>query len=211
MKKLLSVVFLAVLLMSVVLRSSAQEGAPDDLIPTDIPGQYEFFIPEPERPPLSPEFPEDPPRQFRGLYLGMDLEDLKETLVLDTLFTFRGDRDVSWLPLREENLVETTGLSFISRAYFQLVNEEVYIMSFTLNTRLMDHYSVFTTFVRRYGEPVSISPSESVWEDGSTRVSIERPLTIKYIDMTVFNQLIEDSNINQQREVLRRDEFLADF
>ena len=173
--------------------------------------EIEFFIPEPQRAPIAAEFPDEAPRQFRGLFLGMDLDSLKENLVNDDLFTFRGDRDVSWLPIREETLVETTGLSYISRAYFQLVEEEVYLMSFTLNPRLMDHYSVFTSFLRRYGEPLYISPSESVWENEYTRVSIERPLTIKYIDMTVFNRLVEESRTNVSREMFERDEFLGEF
>ena len=172
---------------------------------------FEHFIPEPQRPSIVPENPEEPPRQFRELALGMGLEDLKTALTNDNLFSFRGDRDVSWLPVREETLVETTGLSFVRRAYFQLSEGEVYIMSFTLDTRLMDHYSVFTSFLRRYGEPLILNPGESVWENEETRVSIERPLTVKYIDKTVFNRLVEESRTQRRYELLFREEFLGDF
>jgi len=174
-----------------------------DIIEHDIPG--------PERRSLAPEFPEDLPRQFRLLSLGMPLDELKTALTRDSLFTFRGDRDVSFLPVREQTLVETTGLSYIRRAYFQLVSENVYIMSFSLDTRFMDHYSVFTTFVKKYGEPLTLSPGEAVWDDGETRVSIERPLTVKYIDRTVFDRLIEESRTQERLELLLREEFLADF
>ena len=60
------------------------------------------------------------PKQFRQLSLGMGLDALKDELIKDELFQFRGDRDVSFLPAREQSLVETTGLSFIKRAFFQL-------------------------------------------------------------------------------------------
>jgi hypothetical protein len=172
---------------------------------------FEYFFPGPERRVLAPENPEETPRQFRDLYLGQSLDDLKLALLGDGLFRFRGDRDVSFLPVREETLVETTGTSFVRRAHFQLYDEEVYIMSFTLNTRLMDHYSVFTSFIRKYGEPLSISPSESVWESENTRVSIERPLTVKYIDKMVFNRLVEESNTRERSEIFARESFLADF
>jgi hypothetical protein len=172
---------------------------------------FEFVIPEPERRSLAPENPEIISRQFRGLSLGQNLDGLKSALTADNLFRFRGDRDVSFLPVREQTLVETTGLSFIRRAYFQLSDGAVYIMSFTLDSRLMDHYSVFTSFVRKYGEPLSLSPAEAVWENDDTRVSIERPLTVKYIDKTVFNRLVEESKTQQRRELLSREEFLADF
>ena len=157
------------------------------------------------------EFP-SVPRQFRGLILGMSLDELRESLAQDSLFRFRGERDVSFLPARQETLVETTGASFIRRAHFQLSDEgEVFIMSFTLDARLVDHYSMFTTFVNRYGQPVILNPSEAVWEDDYTRVSIERPLTVKYIDRAVFDRLREESMTRQHRETLMREEFLAEF
>jgi len=171
----------------------------------------EFTIPEPERKSLAPENPEEVPRQFRGITLGMALDELKTALIADKLFSFRGDRDVSFLPVREETMVETTGLSYIRRALFQLTQGAVYIMSFSLDTRQIDHYSVFTSFVKKYGEPVELSPGEAVWESESTRVSIERPLTVKYIDKTVFNRLLEESKARDSQEVLRRENFLADF
>jgi len=171
----------------------------------------EFTIPEPERKPLAPEVPEDVPRQFRGLALGMALDELKTALIADSLFSFRGDRDVSFIPVREETMVETTGLSYIRRAYFQLTQGAVYIMAFSLDTRQIDHYSVFTSFIKKYGEPVELNPTEAVWESENTRVSIERPLTVKYIDKTVFDRLLEDSNARDNQEILRRESFLADF
>jgi len=151
------------------------------------------------------------PRQFRQLALGMSLDDLRTALAGDGLFRFRGERDVSFLPVRQETLVETTGDSFIRRAHFQLTGGEVFIMSFTMDTRLIDHYSLFTTFVNRYGQPVILNPSEAVWEDGYTRVSIERPLTVKYVDRTVFDRLREESRALEAWQNIIREEFLAEF
>jgi hypothetical protein len=172
---------------------------------------FEVTIPEPQKAPLAPENPAELPRQYRSLSLGMGLDDLKTALQKDGLFYFRGDRDVSLLPVREQTLVETTGLSFIRRAFFQLESGNVFIMAFSLDTRLVDHYSVFTSFVKKYGEPDALSPSETVWENEETRVSIERPLTVKYIDKTVFNRLIAESRELRSNELFARQEFLNDF
>jgi len=171
----------------------------------------EYFIPGPVKPPMAPANPEAPPRQFRGLSLGMSLDDLKSALAKDGLFNFRGDRDVSLLPVREQTLVETTGPSYIRRAYFQLADGKVFIMAFSLDTRIMDHYSVYTTFVKKYGEPAALSPGEAVWETADTRVSIERPLSVKYIDKKVFDSLIQKSKAGEDYELMLREEFLGDF
>ena len=156
------------------------------------------------------------PRQFREITLGMSLDDLKAALEKDSqgkdkMFNFRGDRDVSFLPAREESLVETSGSSFIRRAFFQLRDGALFIMAFTLNTGMMDHYSVFTDLVEKYGQPSYLNPKEAVWETEDTRVSIERPLTIKYIDKKVFDDIISESAVVESRRVQQRQEFLNEF
>ena len=151
------------------------------------------------------------PRQFRQLTLGMSLDDLKETLLVDGYFNFRGDRDVSFLPAREQSLVETTGSSFIRRAFFQLRDGRVFIMAFSLNTEIIDHYSIFTQFVERYGQPSYLDPTVSVWETETTRIAIERPLTVKYIDRIVFNDIINESGLIESGQVQLRQDFLNEF
>jgi hypothetical protein len=161
----------------------------------------------------------DLPREFRNIRLGMGLEELKTALRGDGLFNFRGDRDVSFLPSSarsrgtagEQNLVETTGSSFIRRAFFQLRGGELFIMAFALDTGLVDHYSVFTGFVEKYGEPGYLDPKQAVWETETTRIAIERPLTVKYIDKRVFNDIIGESALVESGEVRRRQEFLDEF
>ena len=151
------------------------------------------------------------PRQFRQLILGMSLDELKDALLNDGLFHFRGDREVSFLPAREQSLVETTGSSFIRRAFFQLRDGEVFIMAFTLNTEIIDHYSIFTQFTEKYGQPSYLDPQMAVWETVETRVAIERPLTVKYIDRTVFNDILNESGLIESNQVRLRQEFLNEF
>jgi hypothetical protein len=151
------------------------------------------------------------PRTFQSISLGMDIDALKKKLAGNTLFYFRGDADVSFLPGREESLVETTGFSFIKRAFFQLRDGNIFIMAFSLDPSLIDHYSVFTTFIKKYGEPASIDPSQAVWESDETRIDIERPLTVKYIDKQVFGKLIGESGIRKSGGVLLREDFLNEF
>lgn len=151
------------------------------------------------------------PRAFRGLTLGMSLDALKKALAADELFNFRGDRDVSLLPQTDQTLIETTGLSFIRRAFFQLKDGSLFMMAFSLDVDKVDHYSVFSTFVSDYGEPTTLDPSQAVWLSADTRVSIERPLTVKYIDRSVFDKLAQDSRTKESREAILRKEFLDGF
>jgi hypothetical protein len=141
----------------------------------------------------------------------MSLEDLKAALQRDWIFNFRGDRDVSLLPAGDQSLVETTGLSFVKRAFFQLREGRLFIMAFTLNSEIVDHYSVFTTLTEKYGRPDLLSPQQAVWERGDVRLALERPLTVKYIDRDVFNSIIGESQATESREIRQRQEFLDGF
>jgi hypothetical protein len=151
------------------------------------------------------------PRVYRKLSLGMSLDDLKEALKTDELFHFRGDRDVSFLPIEEQNLVETTGFSFIKRALFQLRSGALFAMAFTMNTELVDHYSIFTAFVKKYGEPDFLDPQQAIWESADTRIAIERPLTVKYIDMHVFRELLDRAQTKKSQELRQQEDFLNEF
>jgi len=160
---------------------------------------------------FSEETEEGLPRSFRNLSLGMDLESLKNELNADELFNFRGDRDVSLLPVDEQSLIECSGFSFIRRAFFQLKDDRVFIMSFTMDTDRIDHYSVFMQFVGKYGDPASLDPQKAVWISDTTRISLERPLTVKYIDLPVFTEIIGESQTEQSREAELREQFIHEF
>lgn len=151
------------------------------------------------------------PQSFRNFSLGMSIDELKAKLIEDSYFSFRGDPDVSYLPVTQQNLVESTGSSFIKRAFFQLKDNAVFVMSFTMNTTLIDHYSIFTTFVQKYGQPRILTPKEAIWESDTVRVSIERPLTVKYIDKRVFDGLVESSRALRSTASEMREEFLDNF
>jgi len=153
----------------------------------------------------------DLPRRFRQLELGMSLDDLKANLLKDSLFNFRGDRDVSFLPVKDQSLVETTGSSFIKRAFFQLREGSMFIMAFTLNPVIIDHYSIFTQFVEKYGQPSYLDPRTAVWETDQTRIAIERPLTVKYIDKAVFDDIVNESGLIESGQVRLRQDFLNEF
>jgi hypothetical protein len=151
------------------------------------------------------------PRSFRNLSLGMSMDEVKEALKADGLFAYRGDPDVSLLPRPNESLIEVSGLSYIRRAFFQFHEDRLFVMIFAINESKMDHYSVFTSINNKYGKPQSLSPAESIWDDGVTRLSVERPLAVKYIDLDIFNSLKEAGRAEQSWEELLRIDFLDGF
>lgn len=152
-----------------------------------------------------------PPMAFRTIALGMTVDQVKEELRKDALYRYRGDPDVSFLPLSEEYLVECEGSSYLSRAYFQFAGGKLYVFILVLDQQKLDHYSLFTAFTAKYGEPSSFNPAEAVWQSGTVRFSLERPLTVKYIDRRVFEEQVERGAAQQDLEQLSRERFIEQF
>ena len=151
------------------------------------------------------------PRSFRDIELGMSMDEVQAALAADGIFVYRGAPDVSLLPRPDESLIEVAGMSFVRRAFFQFYEGKLFVMIFALNEKEMDHYSVFTSLSTKYGKPDSLSPSESVWVDGATRMSVERPLAVKYIDMAVFDALKAKGQAQESYEQILRADFLGGF
>jgi len=151
------------------------------------------------------------PRAFRGMELGMEMAEVKKILAADSLFSYRGDVDVSLLPRPDESLIEVSGLSYIRRGFFQFYQDKLFVMILAINEKEMDHYSIFTTLSAKYGKPTSLSPGESVWLDGATRLSVEKPLAVKYIDLAIFDAIKAGGAASRSHEEILRTQFLDGF
>jgi len=151
------------------------------------------------------------PRGFDTIELGSPREDVQELLESSSYFRYRGDPDVSLLPVGNRSVIETEGRSFIDRAFFQFSAEALYIIILQLNRTRMDHYSVYRTLTEKYGEPLRVSPREIVWQWEEVTLSLERPLTVKYVDRPVFEELRGQARAEQSLRELSRDQFLEDL
>lgn len=150
---------------------------------------------------------------YGGVELGMSLEQVKNKLKKNSEFGYNGDRDVSLLPGENRILIETDaisgfGFSFLERCWFQFYNDELYIITININKEKMDHYSIFSALCKKYGRPNSVSPDKTLWENDDYSMSLERPLTLKYIDKNIFNQLQQKSLVNPSGSEITREMFL---
>ena len=156
------------------------------------------------------------PRGYRGILLGMSLDTTKTALIDRPEFGYHGERDVSLLPGENRMLIETDaesghGSDFLRECYFQFFNDYLYIITININRERMDYYSMFTTLTDKYGNPVDLNPHMAKWENDTTIVYLEKPLTLKYIDKDVFEETNSASQIDLGPVELTRDIFLEDL
>ena len=161
-------------------------------------------------------FAEDLPHGYKDITLGMSLQETKDSLVKDPDFGYHGDRDVSLIPGSSKTLIETDadrglGSNFLKRCWFQFIFDELYIITININPEKMDYYSVFTTLTKKYGEPTTFSPQAATWKNDEVTMSLEKPLTLKYIDNKLFEQTQNYSNIQASPTEITRDMFLEEL
>ena len=152
------------------------------------------------------------PNGYASAKLGMSIDSLKDALKKDHQFGYRGDRDVSLSPSDGQYIVETDGsqfgFSFLGRCWFQFSEDKLYIITLNLDRSKVDHYSVFSKLCEKYGNPDELSPQKSVWRDGDVIMSLEKPLTLKYVDAKTFDSKKNSSNMQKTTAENARDEFL---
>jgi hypothetical protein len=117
----------------------------------------------------------------------MDLSSVKERLTANPYFNYRGDPDVSMLR-PSEVLIECRGAAFIDRASFSSMRAGS-SRSSSCSTRADRSLLVYTRLVEKYGQPSALSPEETAWESETVRFSVERPLSVKYVDRAVLMKL----------------------
>ncbi len=149
---------------------------------------------------------------YGGIELGMSVDEVKSALKKNPQFGYRGDRDVSLLPSTLETIIETDAsrntYSFLNRCYFQFHDEKLYIITINIKSSKMDYYSIFSTLCQKYGNPPSMNPKKAEWNDGKVLMSLEKPLTLKYTDNAVYEEIQNQSQVEKTAEEMTRDNFL---
>lgn len=148
---------------------------------------------------------------FDVFRLGMNLEELKSALKNNSFFLYSGEPDVTLLNRPNTNLIDVPGLTYFSRGIFQVVDGALYSITLELNPEQLDYFAMFTTLSKKYGDPVALDPSSARWESASVRLTLEKPLTVKYIDMAKFQELQKQGRAQQSLQQVTRERFLENF
>ena len=154
---------------------------------------------------------EELPSSFHEITLGMGIEDVKELLKNDSSFVYRGERDVSLLLNQKRSLIESEGLYFLKRGFFQFYNERLYTIIVQMNPENIDYYSLYSSLVDKYGEPGLVDQKKALWENDRVRLVLERPLTVKYIDTAVFNEILASKTKKKALSDEVRERFINAF
>jgi hypothetical protein len=151
------------------------------------------------------------PRGFDSIELGQDLATAKNLLQKNGYFSYRGDPDVSFLPLRKEVLIEAGGVTFIRRGLFHFQDDRLSTIILMLNPQKTDYFSLYSVLVAKYGQPKDLNPQAAFWEDDRVRFMLERPCTVKYVALAALKARSDRARIESSAKEEAGREFLGLF
>lgn len=150
-------------------------------------------------------------RGFRAVTLGLPFASVQQELAADPAFLYRGEPDVSLRLSDGESVIDTRGRVYVDRAVFQFHEGRLFSMAMYLSRRNLDYFQLFEQLRTRYGEPVELDPQRAYWQDERTRIELERPLTVRYLDRAVFEERRSAARTLEAAEDVAREQFLEEF
>jgi hypothetical protein len=151
------------------------------------------------------------PSSFGGVSLGISLDQAKEDISASPLFAYRGDPDISFLPSDDQPIIRADGNGFLSSGIFQFHDDGLYSITLRLDEERMDYFTMFSDLSEKYGDPDYLDPQQCYWERDGVRMILEKPLTVKYLSMEVFNAIREAGAAEESISTMSRDLFLDNF
>ncbi len=151
------------------------------------------------------------PRGFLSLSLGTSLEEAKTLLAAEAMFTYRGDPDISMRPFDNQPIINSGGTGMMESGTFQFRDDRLYSITLEIDPRQMDYFTMYRDLVSKYGEPDYLDPELSYWEQDGVRMTLEKPVTVKYISMDVFNEIREAGAAQESLLDISRELFLDNF
>lgn len=148
------------------------------------------------------------PKGINGIELGMKSSEVIERLVGNELFSYV-PKYFRMSSKYEKSILSVEGRGFIDMAYFYFSEDDILVsFSLFLKDEYISYGTVFSDFQNKYGRSV-LTPEEAKWADGNVSISVEQPLSIKF----VLEEYIPSNEGEVQKEelVLDREKFLDYF
>jgi hypothetical protein len=103
--------------------------------------------------------PQPLPRSFGSMVLGISLEQAKEDLQTDSLFSYRGDPDISFSPVDSQPIIRADGLAYLDAGIFQFHEDALYSITLQIDPEQLDYFTMYSTLTAKYGDPDYLDPS----------------------------------------------------
>lgn len=143
---------------------------------------------------------------YKEIKLGMSRKEVEEILKKSPDFIPQREELLSVRIEPDTEIITVEGVTFIEIGYFHFNNDKLFQIFLKINEKKIGYYVLLKRFTDKFGKPSNLEPKRAFWENSNTRIVIEKPCTLKYIYLPVWNDLLKkDDKLKNYIEQARED------
>ncbi len=119
---------------------------------------------------------------FFGIRFGDNLSIVEKKVSDLDFLVQRQKNSVSLLPPSRDSIFSTYGNYFIREALFQFDDNALKVINVSFDERIFSFYELYRSLQQKYLRPTDINPQKVVWDLTTIRITLEKPLSIRYQD-----------------------------
>ncbi|HOV12771.1 MAG TPA: hypothetical protein PK771_00640 [Spirochaetota bacterium] len=148
---------------------------------------------------------------YKDIKLGMSKEEVSNLLKKSFEFDAKREEVLSIRLEPDTEIITAKGFGFINVGYFHFNKDKLFQIFIKLNEKKIDYYALLKNNTNKYGNPKTLDPERAIWENSKTKIVIEKPATIKYLFLPVWNELIKKDHSTDDLNLEMRNKFLENL
>lgn len=148
---------------------------------------------------------------YKDIKLGMSKETVQNILIKSSEFNYKKEEILTFRLEPDTDIISTEGYGYILIAYFHFHNDQLFQIILKLSEDKIGYYYLLKNFTDRFGKSTNLSPTRSIWDNEKIRIVIEKPCTLKYVYLPVWNGLLKEDATSDNILELNREKFVDDL
>ena len=156
-------------------------------------------------------FSEELSEGYKDIKLGMSQDEVRD--VLKKSFDFYTGREEA-ISIRLEpdtEIITAAGMGVIKIGYFHFNSDKLFQIFLKIDENKIGYYMLLKRFTNKFGKPAFLEPKRAYWENDGVRVIVEKPCSLKYQFLPIWNELIKNDSTNDSILNKYREKFVDDL
>ncbi|HOJ65153.1 MAG TPA: hypothetical protein PLE45_12120 [Spirochaetota bacterium] len=143
---------------------------------------------------------------YKDIKLGMSKSQVEELLKNSPDFIPQREEILSIRIEPDTEIITVEGTTFIEIAYFHFNKDKLFQIFLKINEKKIGYYILLKRFTDKFGKPSGLEPKSAFWQNSNVKIVIEKPCTLKYIYLPIWNELTKtDDKLKNYIEQARED------
>jgi hypothetical protein len=148
---------------------------------------------------------------YKDIKLGMSKSEVVDRMKKSVEFRQKNDEVLSIRIDPDSEILTYEGLGFVEIGYFHFHNDKLFQILLKFDEKKIGYYLLLKNSTEKFGKPNSLDPKSAAWRNDNVSIVIEKPCTMKYFYLPVWNELIKKDQTPDDIILKNRTDFVNDL